>query len=154
MKAVVFADTRSVMVDEVAHAVVEEPTNVVVRVTSSAICGTDLHTYDGRTGATAGGLAAAGSSGELAVHTAPAFAGYVTGAALGTWIVGPPRAREQTWPVVVTLTLVVELAVIGVFSAGRGAPGYPRECLMNCCLPRATSPSNMPTTGSKLIRAA
>jgi threonine dehydrogenase-like Zn-dependent dehydrogenase len=54
MKAVVFADTRSVMVDEVSYAVVEEPSDVVVRVTSSAICGTDLHMYDGRTGATAG----------------------------------------------------------------------------------------------------
>ena len=54
MKAVVFADTRSVMVDEVPDAVVEEPSDVVVRVTSSAICGTDLHMYDGRTGATAG----------------------------------------------------------------------------------------------------
>ncbi len=54
MKAVVFADTRSVLVDEVSDAVVEEPSDVVVRVTSSAICGTDLHMYDGRTGATAG----------------------------------------------------------------------------------------------------
>jgi glutathione-independent formaldehyde dehydrogenase len=54
MKAVVFADTRSVRVDEVSDAVVEEPSDVVVRVTSSAICGTDLHMYDGRTGATAG----------------------------------------------------------------------------------------------------
>jgi hypothetical protein len=52
------------------------------------------------------------------VHTALAFAGYVTGAALGTWIAGPPRPREQTWPVAVTLTLVVELAVMGAFSAG------------------------------------
>jgi glutathione-independent formaldehyde dehydrogenase len=54
MKAVVFADTRSVMVDEVSDAVVEEPSDVVVRVTSSAICGPGLHMYDGRTGATAG----------------------------------------------------------------------------------------------------
>jgi glutathione-independent formaldehyde dehydrogenase len=38
------------MVDEVPDAVVEEPSDVVVRVTSSAICGTDLHMYDGRTG--------------------------------------------------------------------------------------------------------
>jgi uncharacterized membrane protein YoaK (UPF0700 family) len=64
------------------------------------------------------GLAAARPSGELAAHTALAFAGYVTGAALGTWIAGPPRPREQTWPVAVTLALVVELAVMGVFSAG------------------------------------
>jgi uncharacterized membrane protein YoaK (UPF0700 family) len=64
------------------------------------------------------GLAAARPSGELAAHTALAFAGYVTGAALGTWLAGPPRPREQTWPVAVTLTLVVELAVMGAFSAG------------------------------------
>jgi uncharacterized membrane protein YoaK (UPF0700 family) len=64
------------------------------------------------------GLAAARPSGELAVHSALAFAGYVTGAAFGTWIVGSPRPREQTWPVAVTLTLVVEFAVMGAFSAG------------------------------------
>jgi uncharacterized membrane protein YoaK (UPF0700 family) len=64
------------------------------------------------------GLAAARPSGELAVHTALAFAGYVTGAALGTWIAGSPRPHEQTWPVAVTLTLVVELVVMGAFGAG------------------------------------
>ena len=64
------------------------------------------------------GLAAARPSGDLAAHTALAFAGYVTGAALGTRIAGPPRPREETWPVAVTLTLVVELAVMGAFSAG------------------------------------
>ena len=51
MKAVVFAGTRSVEVREVPDAVLEEPADVVPRVTSSAICGTDLHMYDGRTGA-------------------------------------------------------------------------------------------------------
>jgi uncharacterized membrane protein YoaK (UPF0700 family) len=64
------------------------------------------------------GLAAARLSGELAAHTALAFAGYVAGAAVGTWIARPPRPPEQMWPVAVTLTLVVELAVMGVFSAG------------------------------------
>ena len=54
MKAVVFAGTRSVEVREVPDAVLEEPTDVVLRVTSSAICGTDLHMYDGRTGAEPG----------------------------------------------------------------------------------------------------
>lgn len=54
MKAVVFADTRSVSVEEVPDAELEEQTDVVIRVTSSAICGTDLHMYDGRTGATPG----------------------------------------------------------------------------------------------------
>jgi glutathione-independent formaldehyde dehydrogenase len=54
MKAVVFAGTRSVEVREVPDAVLEEPSDVVIRVTSSAICGTDLHMYDGRTGAEPG----------------------------------------------------------------------------------------------------
>jgi glutathione-independent formaldehyde dehydrogenase len=54
VKAVVFDDTRSVKVEEVPDAELEEPSDVVIRVTSSAICGTDLHMYDGRTGATPG----------------------------------------------------------------------------------------------------
>jgi glutathione-independent formaldehyde dehydrogenase len=54
MRAVVFKGTRSVAVENVPDAEVEEPSDVVVRVTSSAICGTDLHMYDGRTGAEPG----------------------------------------------------------------------------------------------------
>jgi glutathione-independent formaldehyde dehydrogenase len=54
MKAVVFSDTRSVSVRDVPDAEIEAPTDAVIRVTSSAICGTDLHMYDGRTGATPG----------------------------------------------------------------------------------------------------
>lgn len=51
MKAVVFTGTRTVAVEHVEDAVLEQPEDVVIRVTSSAICGTDLHMYDGRTGA-------------------------------------------------------------------------------------------------------
>ncbi len=54
MRAVVFAGTRAVAVEDVPDAVLEEPDDVVVRISSSAICGTDLHMYDGRTGATPG----------------------------------------------------------------------------------------------------
>ncbi|MBV9313967.1 MAG: alcohol dehydrogenase catalytic domain-containing protein [Pseudonocardia sp.] len=54
MKGVVFAGTRSVTVQEVPDAVLEDPTDVVVRISSSAICGTDPHMYDGRTGAEPG----------------------------------------------------------------------------------------------------
>ena len=68
MKAVVFAGTREVEVRKVPDAVLEEPSDVVLRVTSSAICGTDLHMYDGRTGGSRGiglavvrGLAEAGA---------------------------------------------------------------------------------------------
>ena len=54
MKAIVYEGTRRVGVHEVEDAAIEDPTDVVVRVTSSAICGTDLHMYDGRTGAEPG----------------------------------------------------------------------------------------------------
>jgi glutathione-independent formaldehyde dehydrogenase len=54
MKAVVYEGIRQVGVHEVEDAVLEDPADVVVRVTSSAICGTDLHMYDGRTGAEPG----------------------------------------------------------------------------------------------------
>ena len=49
-----FEDTRRVGVHEVPDAEIEDATDVVVRVTSSAICGTDLHMFDGRTGAEPG----------------------------------------------------------------------------------------------------
>jgi glutathione-independent formaldehyde dehydrogenase len=54
MKAVVFVGTRSVAVEDVPDAVLDDRADVVVRVSSSAICGTDLHMYDGRTGAEPG----------------------------------------------------------------------------------------------------
>jgi glutathione-independent formaldehyde dehydrogenase len=54
MRAVVYRDTRDVAVQTVADAVLEDPEDVVLEVTSSAICGTDLHMYDGRTGAEPG----------------------------------------------------------------------------------------------------
>ena len=54
MQAVVYQGTRDVGVQPVDDAVLEDPEDVVVEVTSSAICGTDLHMYDGRTGAEPG----------------------------------------------------------------------------------------------------
>ena len=43
MRAVVFKATREVVVEDVPDARVERDDDVVVRVTSSALCGTDLH---------------------------------------------------------------------------------------------------------------
>jgi glutathione-independent formaldehyde dehydrogenase len=54
MRAVVYQGTRDVGVQTVDDAVIEDPEDVVVEITSSAICGTDLHMYDGRTGAEPG----------------------------------------------------------------------------------------------------
>lgn len=45
MKAVVWHGRHDVRVDEVPDPKVEEPTDAVIRITSTAICGSDLHLY-------------------------------------------------------------------------------------------------------------
>jgi glutathione-independent formaldehyde dehydrogenase len=54
VRAVVYEGTENVAIKEVEDARIEEPTDVLMRVTSSALCGSDLHMYDGRAGAEAG----------------------------------------------------------------------------------------------------
>jgi glutathione-independent formaldehyde dehydrogenase len=54
MRAVVYQGERTVGVQEVPDATVEEATDALLRITSTALCGTDLHMYDGRTGAEPG----------------------------------------------------------------------------------------------------
>jgi glutathione-independent formaldehyde dehydrogenase len=49
MKALVYHGTRNVSVDNVSDARIERPTDVLVRITSTNICGSDLHMYEGRT---------------------------------------------------------------------------------------------------------
>jgi glutathione-independent formaldehyde dehydrogenase len=49
MKAVVYHGARQVSVDEVPDARIEKPTDALVRITSTNICGSDLHMYEGRT---------------------------------------------------------------------------------------------------------
>ena len=46
MKAAVWHGPRDVRVDEVEDPKIEEATDAIVRITSSAICGSDLHLYD------------------------------------------------------------------------------------------------------------
>ncbi|MFC7759638.1 alcohol dehydrogenase catalytic domain-containing protein [Catellatospora bangladeshensis] len=46
MKAVVWHGKRDVRVDTVDDPVIQEPTDAVIRVTSSGICGSDLHLYE------------------------------------------------------------------------------------------------------------
>src|ERR1700684_3756533 len=49
MKAVVYEGPRNVTVKNVADAKIEKPTDVLVRITATNICGSDLHMYEGRT---------------------------------------------------------------------------------------------------------
>ena len=48
MKAVVLEETRKVVVREVVDPAIRKPTDALLRITSTAICGTDLHFYEGR----------------------------------------------------------------------------------------------------------
>ncbi|WP_022869745.1 glutathione-independent formaldehyde dehydrogenase [Yaniella halotolerans] len=54
MKAVVYKGPYEVSVEEVDDPKIQDPTDVIVRITSTAICGSDLHMYEGRTDAEPG----------------------------------------------------------------------------------------------------
>jgi threonine dehydrogenase-like Zn-dependent dehydrogenase len=50
MKAVVWRGDMTIEIENVEDARIEVPTDVLMRTTSTAICGTDLHIYEGRIG--------------------------------------------------------------------------------------------------------
>ena len=54
MKAVVYRGERDVRVEDVEDPTIDAPTDAIIRITTSAICGSDLHMYEGRTGAEPG----------------------------------------------------------------------------------------------------
>lgn len=54
MKAVVYKEPFSVAVEEVEDPRLRHPNDAIVRITSTAICGSDLHMYEGRTAAEPG----------------------------------------------------------------------------------------------------
>jgi len=47
MKALTWHSKQHMKVDEVKEPVIEEPGDIILKITSSAICGSDLHLYDG-----------------------------------------------------------------------------------------------------------
>lgn len=46
MKAVTWQGKRNVSVEEVPDPVIEKPTDAIIKITSTAICGSDLHLYE------------------------------------------------------------------------------------------------------------
>jgi glutathione-independent formaldehyde dehydrogenase len=54
VKAVVYKEPFKVAVEDVPDPQLQHPNDVIVRITSSAICGSDLHMYEGRTAAEPG----------------------------------------------------------------------------------------------------
>jgi glutathione-independent formaldehyde dehydrogenase len=49
MKALVYEGPRNVVIKEMPDAKIEKPTDVLVKITTTNICGSDLHMYEGRT---------------------------------------------------------------------------------------------------------
>ncbi|TCS38033.1 threonine dehydrogenase-like Zn-dependent dehydrogenase [Paucimonas lemoignei] len=49
MKALVYKGPRQVAIENVPDARIEKPTDVLVKITTTNICGSDLHMYEGRT---------------------------------------------------------------------------------------------------------
>ncbi len=54
MRAVVYKDSHQVAVEDVSNPQIEDSRDAILRITSAAICGSDLHMYDGRTNIKAG----------------------------------------------------------------------------------------------------
>jgi glutathione-independent formaldehyde dehydrogenase len=54
VKAVVYKEPFKIAIEEVPDPKIEHPNDVIVKITSSAICGSDLHMYEGRTAAKPG----------------------------------------------------------------------------------------------------
>ena len=47
MRALCWHGINDVRVDTVPDPEIQEPTDVIIKITSTAICGSDLHLYDG-----------------------------------------------------------------------------------------------------------
>jgi glutathione-independent formaldehyde dehydrogenase len=49
MKAVVYSDVHDMSVQDIDEPKIDKPTDAILRITTTAICGSDLHMYEGRT---------------------------------------------------------------------------------------------------------
>jgi glutathione-independent formaldehyde dehydrogenase len=51
MRTVVYTGPFKVAVEEVPWSKIQNPNDAIIKITTTAICGSDLHMYEGRTGA-------------------------------------------------------------------------------------------------------
>jgi threonine dehydrogenase-like Zn-dependent dehydrogenase len=65
MRAVVYHGPKNISVDEVPDAVIEKPTDALIRITTTNICGSDLHMYEGRTDVEVGKVLGHENMGEV-----------------------------------------------------------------------------------------
>lgn len=66
MKGLVYNGPRNVSVNNVPDAKIEQPTDVLVKITATNICGSDLHMYEGRTDMKPGSVLGHENMGEVA----------------------------------------------------------------------------------------
>ena len=71
MRALVYNGPRDVQVVDMPDAQIERPTDVLVRITSTNICGSDLHMYEGRTSMEPGRILGHENLGEV-IEVGPA----------------------------------------------------------------------------------
>ena len=65
MRAVVCHGPKNVSVDEVPDAAIEKPTDALIRITTTNICGSDLHMHEGRTNVETGKVLGHENMGEV-----------------------------------------------------------------------------------------
>ena len=65
MKALVYKGPRDVQVQNMPDAKIERPTDVLVKITTTNICGSDLHMYEGRTDMESGRILGHENLGEV-----------------------------------------------------------------------------------------
>src|SRR3954449_13546557 len=71
MKAVVYAGAYDVAVRDVPDPRIEDPQDVIIQVTTTNICGSDLHMYEGRTDVEEGKILGHENMGEV-IEVGPA----------------------------------------------------------------------------------
>src|SRR6202012_2373501 len=84
MKALVYNGPHDVQVKNVPDAKIEQPTDVLVKITSTNICGSDLHMYEGRTDVEAGKVLGHENLGQVIAVAAP-----VSRIKTGAWVCLP-----------------------------------------------------------------
>jgi glutathione-independent formaldehyde dehydrogenase len=84
MRALVYHGPKNVSVDEVPDAKIERPTDALVRITTTNICGSDLHMYEGRTDVEVGKVLGHENMGQV-IEVGPG----VDRVKVGDWVVLP-----------------------------------------------------------------
>jgi glutathione-independent formaldehyde dehydrogenase len=65
VKALVYNGPKDVSVKNVPDARIEQPTDALIRITTTNICGSDLHMYEGRTDVETGKILGHENLGEV-----------------------------------------------------------------------------------------